>query len=182
MKRCSRCNRTYSDDNLNFCLEDGELLTHYADEEPTRSLRDNPPPTVVMDPTRVTNPISWPQGQPMQQQWPQSQPVHQPNYAFAPHPMMMRSPNQTLPLVSLCLGIGSMTIGWCCSLGLLLAPAAMITGGIALAQNKKNPDLYGGKGLAVGGIVVGGAFLVLWLIFMILWGIANLLPAFLQTR
>jgi hypothetical protein len=171
MKRCARCNRTYSDDSLNFCLEDGELLTHYADEEPTRSLRDNPPPTMVMDPTRVTNPITWPQGQPAQQ-WQQAQPVHQPNYAFAPHPMMMRSPNQTLPLVSLCLGIGSMTIGWCCYIGFLLAPAALITGGIALSQIKKDPASFSGKGLAVGGMITGGVFLVLYILILVLYGAA----------
>ena len=190
MKRCPRCNRTYSDENLNFCLEDGELLTQHSEEEPTRSLRDTPPPTVVMDPTRITNPVSWPQqsqsqqNQPVQRwQPPQQSPTYQPNYAFAPHPMMMvSSPSQTLAVVSLCLGIGSITIGWCCSLGLLLSPAALITGGIALAQIKKDPNSSSGKGMAIAGMAIGGAFIVLWVIFMILWGLANLLPAFLQTR
>ena len=171
MKRCQRCNRTYSDDNLNFCLEDGELLAHYADEEPTRSLRDNPPPTVVLDPTRVTNPISWPQRQPMQQ-WQQGQPVHQPNYSFAPHPMMIRSPNQTLAVVSLCLGIGSLTIGWCCYLGLLLGPAALITGGIGLAQIKKDPSSNGGRGMAIAGMIMGGVCIILYVFFIILYGAA----------
>jgi len=29
---------------------------------------------------------------------------------------------------------------------------------------------------------IGGAFIVLWVMLMIIWGIANLLPAFLQTH
>lgn len=34
MKRCSRCNQTYDDDNLNFCLADGAPLVH-SDSEAT---------------------------------------------------------------------------------------------------------------------------------------------------
>jgi hypothetical protein len=175
MKLCPRCNRTYSDDNLNFCLEDGELLTHFSEEEPTRSLRDNPPPTVVLDPTRITNPISWPQSEPVQQ-WQPGQPVHQPNYAFAPHPMMMvQSANQTLPIVSLSLGVASITIGWCCYIGVLLGPAAMITGFIGLAQNKSNPQAFGGKGLAIAGIAMGALYFVGLIFLIVIYGAAALL-------
>jgi len=37
MKLCSKCGRVYSDESLNFCLEDGESLveTHLANEMPT---------------------------------------------------------------------------------------------------------------------------------------------------
>ncbi|MBK8304301.1 MAG: hypothetical protein IPK98_13175 [Chloracidobacterium sp.] len=38
MKICPRCQKTYSDDNLNFCLEDGSVLTQAAAE---------PPPTMI---------------------------------------------------------------------------------------------------------------------------------------
>jgi hypothetical protein len=38
------------------------------------------------------------------------------------------------------------SLGWCCSSGLLLGPAAMITGFIALSQSKKEPEHYGGRG------------------------------------
>ena len=177
MKRCPRCNRTYPDDNLNFCLDDGELLALFSGEEPTRSLRDESPPTIVLDPPRNTNPISWApspsqQQMPPMQQW-QNASVPQQNYAFAPHPMMMRSsPNQTLPIVSLCLGIASITVGWCCYIGVLLGPAAMITGFIGLTQSKSNPDLYSGRGLSIAGIIMGGLYFVGLVLFMGLYGAA----------
>ena len=85
---------------------------------------------------------------------------------------MTPSPNQTLAIVSLGLGIGSLTIGWCCSLGLLLAPAALITGFIALSQIKKDPSKYTGRGLAIGGMATGGVFLVFYVLFIIIWGLA----------
>ena len=60
MKSCPRCNRIYSEEDLNFCLDDGEVLHYYADEQPTRPLKSSdPPPTVMMDPPPVTNPIGW---------------------------------------------------------------------------------------------------------------------------
>ena len=182
MKSCPRCHKTYSDDDLNFCLDDGELLVHAQGEEPTHPLRDDSPPTIVLDPPRNTNPISWAQQPPPQQSYPPAQwqsPQPQQNYAFAPHPMMVRSgPNQTLPIVSLCLGIASVTIGWwCCYLSLALGPAAIITGLIGQSQAKSNPDAYGGKGIAMAGIILGASGFVLCIMLIVLWGFVSVLPA-----
>ena len=173
MKQCPRCNQTYSDDQLNFCLNDGELLTGFTSEPPPPRFADDPPPTVMMDASRVTNPSSWPAASSPPSAWPQQPLVQQPQQMFAQYPMSM-SPNQTLAVVSLCLGIGSLTIGWCCSLGLLLSPAALITGFIALSQNKKDPQKYGGRGLAIGGIVTGSVFLAAYLVIIVLYGAAIL--------
>jgi hypothetical protein len=43
MKRCSTCNRTYTDPNLSFCIEDGTPLTtiNYEDETTVVSPRSN---------------------------------------------------------------------------------------------------------------------------------------------
>src|SRR5260221_13610537 len=113
MKQCPRCNQTYSDDQLNFCLSDGELLTSFA-QAPTR-YADDAPPTVMLGEPRVTNPADWPaspqSGPPAQ--W---QPSGMPQPQFGQYSMPL-SPNQTLAIVSLGLGIGSVTIGWCCYLG-----------------------------------------------------------------
>src|SRR3954468_11638659 len=40
MKRCPTCDRTYTDESLNFCLDDGEWLVEatVADEAPTAIL------------------------------------------------------------------------------------------------------------------------------------------------
>ena len=46
MKICPTCRRTYEDDGLNFCLEDGSVLTFASNDAA---------PTVVMDHPRPTN-------------------------------------------------------------------------------------------------------------------------------
>ncbi len=48
MKICPTCRRTYDDDGLNFCLEDGSVLTF--------SSVDSAAPTIVMNQPRPTNP------------------------------------------------------------------------------------------------------------------------------
>ena len=167
MKQCPRCRQTYSDDDLNFCLEDGELLTAFAHEPPHMRYVDDPP-TVRFEGSRVTNPVGWP----MQ---PPPGPLAHGHAGETPVPQfgqysMPASPNQTLAAVSLALGVGSITIGWCCSLGVVLSPAALITGFIALSQIKKDPGMYRGQALAVGGIVTGAIYivgLVAYLIFML---------------
>lgn len=47
MKICPTCRKTYQDDSLNFCLEDGSVLT---------VAQSDAPPTVVMQATPPTNP------------------------------------------------------------------------------------------------------------------------------
>lgn len=50
MKICSRCQKTYSDESLNFCLDDGGLLTQVNDTN------DSLPATVLMSQPRPTDP------------------------------------------------------------------------------------------------------------------------------
>ena len=117
MKRCPVCNRVYSEDDLNFCLDDGNVLQDHDGEEPTRPLKDMPP-TIVLDPPRVTNPIGWNAGQNIEPFRSQQSVYHPPGYQ--PY-QMTASPNQTLAILSISLDAGSLVIGWCCSNGLLLA-------------------------------------------------------------
>ena len=64
MKICPNCRRTYDDDGLNFCLEDGTVLT-FASADAER--------TVVMEYPRPTNPVP---PSPVRQTWdPQRQPA-----------------------------------------------------------------------------------------------------------
>ena len=143
MKICPSCRQTYSDDNLNFCLTDGSFLSTAADNEPK---------TVYMDPTRVTNQTNWGQQnyQPpsvfQNQQSIQNQPVN--------YPMRINSQEQVLPIISLVLGILAVVIG-CCYGGIPLGAGAIITGVIALNQEKEDPTKYGGRGLAIAGIITG---------------------------
>ena len=177
MKRCPRCNRIYSEDDLNFCLDDGELLQQYADEQPTRPLRDvAEPPTFVMDPPRATDPIGWQAGQNIGGpvgQWQGNQPGGFPQTQQQFFPMRVGQ-NQTLAIISICLGGGSLLLGWCCHMGLLTGPAAIVLGAISLTQIKKDPQQYGGRGLAIGGIVMGSLFLVFYVLVILIWGLATI--------
>lgn len=175
MKQCLKCHRTYSEDNLNFCLEDGELLVAYPvapdftrPPDPPR-FADDAPPRVIVDQARATNPTNWPDPPPRSSPpapW-QAQAANLPQGQFMP-----LSPNQTLAITSLSLGVASITVGWCCSTGLLLSPAALITGFIALSQIKKDPRSYGGRGLAIGGIVTGVVYISVLLLIVVIYGIA----------
>ena len=166
MKRCPRCGQSYADQDINFCLNDGELLSRLADVRP--NAYDDSPPTVVLDQARVTTPTGWGAHAqpPMQYQPPQGQ-------VFGSY-MASKTPDQTLAIVSIAAGAASLTIGWCCYSGVLLGPAAMITGFIALSQSKKDPQNYGGRGLAIGGIVTGGLYLLIFLTFVLIYILALL--------
>lgn len=176
MKKCPKCGQTYDDKDLNFCYNDGELLSYQPDETPTRVLSepprfaDDPPPTEFMPSARVTSETTWnpPQAPPAVWQ------SNQPNVPFSQFPLVS-SPNQTLAIVSLGLGVGAITIGWCCSSGFVLSPAALITGFIALSQIKKDPNRYSGRGFALGGIITAALFLLFYLVFIIIYLIMLLL-------
>lgn len=88
------------------------------------------------------------------------------NTPFTPPPPIGGSggQNQTLAIVSLICGI----LGLCCG---ILGPVGLITGYIAYNNANKNPMMYGGKGLALGGMITGGISTLL----MILWIILNFL-------
>ncbi len=79
-------------------------------------------------------------------------------------PMAMQGQNQTLPIISLVLGI----ISLCCYIGWATGPAALITGYLGMKNCNNDPNQYGGKGLAIAGMIVGGIFTALWLIYWII--------------
>lgn len=185
-KQCPKCGQSFADQNLNFCLNDGELLM-YADDRsapqfsdeppPTKFAGDDSPPTLMMKDPRVTDPIGWAgtSSPPVQYQGqqivtpPGHQPVQYANYAG------YTSPNQVMGILSLIMGLSSITVGWCCYTGMLLGPAAIILGVITLIQHKGDPMRYGGKGLGIAGIILGGLYLVGIILFILLYGLANFL-------
>lgn len=173
MKQCPRCKQTYSDDQLNFCLEDGELLTAFAQEPPPERYRDDPPPTLLMNEPRVTNPTNWPQSPPSQPpaQW---QPPQMQNQPFQ-SPAFVRSRDQTMPMIALILGILSMFL-ICCYGGLWLGLPAAIVGFLGMRNADSDPNRYSGRGLAIGGMVLGViSFLgaIIFILIAIAGNIAN---------
>lgn len=157
MKRCPRCSQTYADDALNFCLNDGEFLTDFSNEPPptifggSQPLVDDAPPTVLLSKPRVTNQTNWQPGGPVAPWQAQQPPLFNQQYGGA----LYRSADQTLPTISLILGIVSLVMV-CCYGGLWLGLPALIVGFIGMRNADNDPSRYGGRGLAIGGIVMGG--------------------------
>ena len=173
MKRCPRCGQTYSDPDLNFCLEDGDLLLQAQTSADgglsSRSLiDDDAPPTVMMNDPRATNPTGW-GGPSTPTQYQGGSPIYQPpQFSAGSFP---RTLDQTLPTVSLILGVFSL-IFVCCYGGLWLGIPAAIVGFIGMRNADRDPSRYAGRGLAIAGLVIGVVTLVLSLLMLIL-GIAG---------
>jgi len=156
MKICPSCRQTYNDDNLNFCLNDGSYLQPFTANEPK---------TVLMDEPRITNQTNWEQQNyqpPSVWEGQQSIQNQQPNYLT-----QVGGQSQSLATVSLVLGIFGLLL-FCCQLGVPLGAGALITGFIAMNQEKSNPEKYSGRGLAIGGMITGGIALIIGIGYFIL--------------
>jgi hypothetical protein len=181
MKICPNCQQTYEDDGLNFCLNDGGVLETKLD--------DAPPPTVMMPQARQTNPnvadnYAEPQSSPWQSsptpnspwQTPQNPPPLNAPMVQNPPPFQPagQSPNfispptssagsdQNLAMTALGLGAGAIVFSFCCGLiSFPLALGAIITGFMGMNNANNNPQRYGGKNLAIIGMVLGGISLLI---------------------
>ena len=150
MKQCPRCYQTYSDDQLNFCLNDGELLTNIAGDRPPTSYADDSPPTLVLDQARVTNPANWPANAAPPAKW-QPQNLQQ-NQPFGSS--FVQKKDQTLPTIGMILGILSIAL-ICCYGGIWLGLPAAILGFLGMRNADSDPGRYGGRGMAIAGMVLG---------------------------
>lgn len=131
----------------------------YAEPEP---VREEP----------AFNPFDQPSSQPLAQaEWTpppapdsgwQDQQIGQ-NTPFQPPPAGTGSVNQTLPIVSLVFGIVSL----CCYISPLTGLVALITGFLGMKNANNDPANYGGKGLAIAGMVTGGILFVVGLLYWI---------------
>jgi hypothetical protein len=160
MKQCPQCHQTYTDDQLNFCLEDGELLTAVAPGRPSSLYADDPPPTVLLNESRVTNPANWPtspQPSPVAR-WQGVQQDMQGRGLSSPAGFVA-SKDQTIPTISLILGIASVVL-ICCYGGIWLGLPAAILGFLGMRNADSNGSRYGGRGMAIGGMVLGGISLL----------------------
>lgn len=136
MKICPVCNQKYTDESLNFCLNDGTTLTTSGGEQPT----------IMMENPRKTNPnfsdYQTDFGNPNRQ-------IYQQPFSA---PAVYQKQDQTLPIISLILGILGV-IMFCA--GSPFGLAAVITGFIGMNKANKDPMQYGGRGIAIAGLVLG---------------------------
>ncbi|HEY0461101.1 MAG TPA: DUF4190 domain-containing protein [Pyrinomonadaceae bacterium] len=86
------------------------------------------------------------------------------NTPFQP-PVVSGGQNQTMAIISLVLGILSI---FCCG-WILPGIGAVVLGFMAKSKAEQNPAEYGGRGLALGGIITGGISLLLGVIVIILY-------------
>lgn len=70
------------------------------------------------------------------------------------------------------LAIGSLVCGIlsciCCFASIILGPAGLIMGFIAKKKAEEDPANYGGRGLALGGMITGAVGIVLFVVLIIL--------------
>lgn len=150
MKICPVCKQTYTDESLNFCLNDGATLN--ADNDP--------PPTIFMDPPRSTNPnytdFNSNFGQPNtdfnSNFGKPNQEIYQTPYS---PPAVNNAQDQTLPIISLILGVVCFVLICCYGGSVPLGIGALITGYLGMKNVDQNPQKYGGKGMAIGGMILG---------------------------
>ncbi len=177
MKRCPTCNQTFEEDWLSFCTNDGTSLVDFTPS------RKEPPPTI-----RVTAPNTSPSGKPTFDlpgsytpspvRFAEAKPPA-PSWQPPPSPATYSAgPQQGLAITSLIVGlisIPSTFAGALCCLGLIPAPVGIITGIISLVQIKSDPARYGGKPMAIIGIVSGALSLLITLGFILLYGLASMM-------
>lgn len=157
MKICTICHQTYQDEQQNYCLNDGSVLAIRQDDAPL---------TVFMNSARSTEQINWSNSEPIAA-W-QAQPLQQ-NQPF--HFSEIHGKNQILPTVSLVLGILSFVL-ICCYGGIPFGIAAVITGYLGLNNFNKDPMHFGGRALAITGLILGGIsfFVSLVIVFFAIIG------------
>ena len=99
------------------------------------------------------------------------------NTPFQPPPAGTDGQNKTLPIISLVLGI----ISLCCYVSPLTGIAALITGFLGMKNANNDPANFGGKGLAIAGMITGGLFfligIVYWIFILFFGGLAMIMDA-----
>ena len=154
MKNCLKCGESYSDMSLNFCLNDGELLVQETYRPPPTQFADDSPPTLVINQPRLTTPIDFSHSSqiPWQSTVPQAVDgrLNLGGYAGSRD----HTPDQTLPIISLVLGVISCFLV-CCAGGILFGLPAAFVGFLAMRNAERDPTRYSGRGLAIAGMVLG---------------------------
>jgi hypothetical protein len=192
MKRCPTCNRTFEEDWLAFCTQDGTTLVEESSSKPSE------PPATILAPPPPPPAGGWqqPSGGLGSGQF-QSQPVPPPappsnvgspsggigsgqfqpgqmQSGWQPPPPPPIAAKQGIAVASMICGIFSVTIGWCCYLGVLSAPVAIGLGIYQLNQIKKDPEHNTGKPFALTGVIAGAVYFVGLAIIILIYGIALL--------
>jgi len=175
MKYCPQCHRQFNEVWLSFCSDDGtplvQELTPAADPNWDPRIRE---PKVQTPDEQATQ---WlPREPPAAGAWiaPDERPPMNPGVWQPPAPPAMYprkiAPNQNIALASMITSIAGVLLASC--FGPVPGIAALVLGLVALSQIKKSPEKYGGKGMAIAGIVIGSLTIVFYILLIIAWILA----------
>lgn len=178
MKYCPQCKRQFSEAWLSFCSDDGtplvQELTPAADPNWDPQIRE---PKVQ---TRDEEATQWlPREPPVAGGWiaPDERPPMSPGAWSPPPPPMViprtTAPNQQLAMASMIVGLAGILLSWC--FGPVPGVVALVLGLVALSQIKKSPEKYGGKGMAIAGVVIGSLTIAFYILLVIGWILAGAL-------
>jgi hypothetical protein len=187
MKRCPACQRTYLDDSLSFCLDDGSALL--GDGSGASDLAA----TIIIPEPRMTVPRKQ---DAFRQDYAPHQPFTQPPPAWPP----VAAPQalQAVParhgrgaavtalicaiaafvLLGFCVisganDVDARLIGGIFILSVLLALAGAVFGIVATARSSKDTSAQNSKAMAVVALVLNGLYLLISVIFLILGAVAS---------
>ena len=175
MKRCPTCNQTFSEGWLSFCTQDGTTLIDdsVSKNDPMATMMAPAPPPL----SNPNQPASWntpPGGLGPGQYQPPPQPI-QSGWQPPPPPAYFAGPKQGTAVAALICGIFTVTIGWCCYLGVITGPVAIGLGIYSLIQIKNYPDKFTGKPFAITGIVTGALYFLGIAAVILIWGMAAMM-------
>ena len=178
MKYCPQCKRQFSEAWLSFCSDDGtplvQEMTPAADPNWDPQIRE--PKVQTLDEEKT----QWlPREPPVAGGWiaPDERPPMSPG-AWSPPPPPMAiprtpAPNQQLAAASMIVGLAGILLSWC--FGPVPGVVALVLGLVALSQIKKSPEKYGGRGMAIAGIVIGALTVAFYILLIIGWILAGAL-------
>lgn len=186
MKRCPACQRTYTDDSLSYCLEDGSTLF-----SATTGSNDMAATLIIPEP-RLTAPVN----QETYRSTPSPQPFSAPTPAWHP-----QHPAQALPvaplrqgrgvavtslvfaitafaLLGFCIiggatGVEESLIGGIFLFSVLLALAGAVLGIIATSRSTKDTSVQNAKAMSIVALVLNGLYLLITVVFLILGAVAS---------
>lgn len=194
MKRCPACHRTYEDDSLAFCLEDGSTLVSEGSDA------SDLPATLIMADPRLTNPVRPETARsnqaPVRPQPPQGympsapQPVWSPMQPPQMYPVSSTRQGRGLAITSLicaiagflllviCIAAGSaganpQLLGGIFLLSALIGLIGAVLGIVAVVKAGRDTSPQNSKSMAIVGLVLNCAYLLIVVIILTLGVIAN---------
>jgi hypothetical protein len=187
MKRCSTCQRTYTDDTLSYCLEDGSTL--YSDSSGASDMAA----TFIIPEPRMTAPVmpeTYRPTQPPPGQFTAPPPTWQPAVGMHAPQTVAARPGRGAAVTSLVLAIASFALlGFCIVAGasdvketliggiflfsVLLALVGAVLGIIAASRSSKDGSPQNAKAMSIISLALNGLYLLISIIFLILASVSS---------